>query len=136
MLRQHLHHLNAHNYAISVKYLLCLGIISSAETYNISKCFAMYVPAARHATPRDDFQLSQLTIDASSISLMDEMKILGVTFTTTLSWFNHANKVRSKFSRMSRIYASGCALDGYTRQRIFRRSFNLMSCFACQCGVI
>ena len=81
----------------------------------------MYVPAATSATPCDDLHLSQLTIDASPVSWMNEMKILGITFTTTLSWSNHANNVRSKISRMFGILQRfGCALNGLTRQHIFQ----------------
>ena len=88
---------------------------------DISKCFALYVPAATHAKLRDDLHLSQLAINASPMSWVHEMKILGANFTTTLSWSNHANNVRSKISRVSGILQRfGCALDGLTGQRIFQ----------------
>ena len=44
---------------------------------NISKCFATYMPAATRVMSRDDLHLSQLTIDASPISRLDDKKILG-----------------------------------------------------------
>ena len=100
----------------------CYVLASSRRLkLSISKCFAMYVPAATCATPRDDLHLYQLTIDASPISWLDEMRILGVTFTTTLSLTNYANIVRSKIFRMLDILQRfGCALDGLTRPCIFQ----------------
>ena len=70
---------------------------------NVSKFFAVYVPTATRATPRDNLHISQLTLDTSPISWLDEMKILGFTFTMALSWSNYANNVKSKISRISGI---------------------------------
>ena len=53
-------------------------------------------------------------------NMTTEIKILGVTITSTLNWSVHADQVRTKISRMSGVLQRfGCTLDSHTRLRIF-----------------
>jgi hypothetical protein len=87
---------------------------------NISKCFAMYVRAASRSSVPDGSQRS-LMINGSQISWVDETKILGVTFNSSLCWMSHSNNIRAKISRMSGVLQRfGGALDSLTRKRLFQ----------------
>ena len=67
---------------------------------NVGKCYAMFMFSAAHINIAD-LILPSLLINGDSISWTEQIKILGVTFNSLLSWSTHSNNVRMKISRMS-----------------------------------
>ena len=67
---------------------------------NVSKCYAMFMSSAACTNIADQI-LPSLLINNDSISWTEQqVKTLGVTFNSLLSWSTHSNNVCMKISRM------------------------------------
>ena len=99
--------------------LICKWADSARLVLNVSKCAAMYVPYARAKALKITSLL--LFINGLRISTVEEMKILGILFTSSFDWLKQATLVRTKIFRMSGVLQRfGCTLDTLTRQRVFK----------------
>ena len=70
--------------------------LSHHLSINVSKCFALYVSGTRTTYLGN----LALYIDGKPISAVDNLKILGVFFTTDLKWHLHHSSIRCKISHM------------------------------------
>ena len=99
--------------------LVCKWAGQARLELNVSKCAAMYVSYARAKALKRT--LLPLFINGLRISMVTEMKILGILFTSSFDWLKQETLVRAKISRMSSVLQRfGCTLDTLTRQSIQR----------------
>ena len=80
----------------------CSWAISARQMLNVGKCFSMFIPFAQ-APPPVAAPTPALYINSSAVQMTTEIKILGVTITSTLNWSVHVDQVRTKISRMSGV---------------------------------
>ena len=100
--------------------LLCIvgGWAADARlVINVKKCALLCIP---YACKSSCDTVPVLSINGLAISLVNELKLLGITFTFTLDWTVHADIIRTKILHMSGVLQRfGCTLDLLTRQRVF-----------------
>jgi hypothetical protein len=88
---------------------------------NTAKCVAMSIAPSKRKAAAAGGLCHVLTVGTSSLSWVQSVKILGVTFSSNLDWQQHAKYVRSKVSqKLALLQRIGGSLNVRSRAHIFK----------------
>ena len=98
---------------------VCIWSAQNGLILNPAKCVCMYITATWNNQHQDDQDLA-LGSNGARITLVDELKILGVSISSDLQWTVQARKKRQSITKMLGVLNRfGCSLNTDAPRRVF-----------------